>query len=290
MHLPVGAEEIEYRSPPDGVSCGLPRQARKTIRIDLEHRHPSQDIGDIELYEVPAREDIRVTLLHVSGEPPEHRGLVREPDDPVPLVEGEIRNIALRHVGLPEERHVVVIERIPAGDAYDRVAFGLGEPLLIHALDIHDARPGRGFDIGRCELVILDRCSAAAAGRECDTGGKIAVDHEPGGERDIGFVVLLELIADGTDVAGPPGVEAPERDALYGAIDRILFNTLDLLWEGSPAQQIGRHIEIRPESGHVGLKGIPRGVAAEDVDDRGRGADVAVLDLVDADLDLPEVL
>ncbi len=215
----------------------------------------------------------------------------------MPLVDREVGHVARRRAGLPEEGQVVAVERVPAGDADDRVALGLGEPpLLVHALDIHDARPGGSLDLGRREVGVLDLKSTIkqcnSIGREFDTGGKAAVYHEPGGKRDIGLIVLLKVIADGTDVAGTPGVEPPEGgNALDGAVVRIPVNVDDLPGgEGSAVHLIGRHVEVRPKTGHPDLDGLPGCVPSEDVNDRGGIGTDAVLHLMNADTHLPEVV
>ncbi|KAF5032069.1 hypothetical protein DSECCO2_621170 [anaerobic digester metagenome] len=224
MHLPVGAEEVEYRSPADGVPLRLAGETRKVLSREVEPCHPLQDIGDIEIHEVPAREDVGVAFPDVCGEPPEHRGLVWVAGDLVPGVGGEFGRVARSPAGPPEERRIVLLNRVPAGDADDRVALGFGEPVFIHALDIHDAGAGGSLDIGRRDIGILDLEGALGrldgAGGQLDAGGEAAVDHEPGGERYIGLVVLRKVVADGTDVAGAPGVEPAEGLAADGAVGR----------------------------------------------------------------------
>ena len=64
-----------------------------------------------------------------------------------------IRSTAARQ----QECRVVIIKRIVAGDAGDRIPLRIRKTAFVLALDIENTCPGRGIDIGRSYLVIINR-------------------------------------------------------------------------------------------------------------------------------------
>src|SRR5690606_25739634 len=120
----------------------------------------------------------------------------------------------------------------------------------------------------RREFLVVDGCGS---GRELDTGREPAVDHEPGGERDISLIVPV-AVTDVADVPGTTGVEPPEHVAADGAVGcpGLQINTLR---DRFPIHLIGGRVEVGPKTGHIDLDGSARGVPTKDMDDRDIRAD-----------------
>ena len=165
-------EEVEERPAPQGAAVGHPREPGELHRREPEFLHPAGDVGHVEVDEIPAGEDVRVAVGNVRGERPEHPGLVGVRADRVRVLpEASVRKAASRLLfgnrcrgfpGRQQERRIIVLERIVAGDADDRVPLGIGEAPLVLALDIDDAGPGGGVDFWLGQVVVVDGRLAVA--------------------------------------------------------------------------------------------------------------------------------
>jgi hypothetical protein len=101
---------------------------------------------------------------------------------------GLLRGNVQWSTALKEKRHVIVRERVPAGDADDRILFGRGKTASIIALNIQKADPGRNRYIGRGEGGII-----GMQGRCVYSSGEVAVNHKASGKRNIRFIMFITV-------------------------------------------------------------------------------------------------
>ena len=146
-----------------------------------------------------------------------------------------------RHRLTPEQKgSVIIVKRVMAGDADDRIPLGIRESPLVLALDIDHADPGRRVNLGGHECVVIHGRFRGRYGP-----GEPAVDHEPGRKGDIGLEMPVPLPhlphITRTDGIQPFEFLAPDRSVCRVGLDRYL-------WRVCLADLLFGHVEVRQKA------------------------------------------
>ena len=288
----VGVEEVEDDPPldvralparaPDLVDAGEAVDGEVVIVVwALQFLHPVEEVGGVEVVEVPARQHVGVRLLDVGNEGVQHRFLLLEDAhvglevvlDGVVAVEGFRWVDAGGRVVEPDD--VLVVVGVVGGETDDGLLALLGEARAVVDLDVEGVDPGCGRGVGGFHFVVgyLDGAVVRLSGGDADAAGDVLVDEKAVGKEDVGLVVV-ELVAHLADVAGrlPEDLgQALAADALVGLVVRVGFLPASdaVALAVGVGQRVGRRVEVRLELVDLDVDRLASlGRASEDVDDR----------------------